>query len=43
VPGGKGPDNAIYGQALLNMGIFKYVNIIIVVDEFKIPDLTEHG
>ena len=41
VGGGKSPYNAVRGQAAQNVGIFVYVDIIIVIDKIEIADLPE--
>ena len=39
--GGKSPDDAILGQAVQNVRIFVYVEIIIIIDKIEIADLPE--
>ena len=37
----KRPDNAVRGQTVQNVLVFRYIGIIIVIGKFKIPDLPE--
>jgi len=41
VTGCKSPDDAILGQAVQNVLVFVYVEIIVIIDKIEIADLPE--